>query len=619
MTLTRRNGLPVSIGLLIVFFVTSAFAAAEPEQDDAQAVIHSHAIAMYGDPKYSSDFTRFDYTSSEATKGGDLRRHSIGTFDSLNSFIAKGSPADDIGLIYDTLTVSSADEPFTQYGLIAKTLEYPADRSWIIFHIDPDARWHDGQPITAEDVAYSFQLLTEQGNPFYRFYYADVQAVDVIDSSQVKFTFKPGASLEMALVMGQLTVLPKHYWEQHDFSASTLEPPLGSGPYKITDVDPGRSIQYSRVEDYWAQNKPVRNGLYNFDRIIIDYYRDDVVALEAFKAGEYDFRYERASILWATGYKSDALLNNELIKEEIRHNNPAGMQAFAFNLRKPLFQDHHLREAISLAFDFEWTNQNLFYSAYKRSYSFFSNSELAATELPTNEELKLLAPFRDQIPDAVFNQVYQPPKSAGDDRNRKNLRRAKTILDAAGYKVKDNLLYSPQGEPVKFEILLVEKIFERITNPFIQNLARLGIQAHIRTVDPSQYVNRRRSFNFDMTTLVIGQSLSPGNEQREYWHSDAAEVEGSRNYMGINHPAVDALVDHIVTAKTRAELVTATHALDRVLLHQHYVIPHWHIDKHRLAYWNKFAQPDIAPAYDIGYNTGLMTWWIKNDTNAAAP
>lgn len=603
------------IVLLVSIFLLSCLALLASQRVNADAsgpIIKSHAIAMHGDAKYGPDFEQFDYTSKDAQKGGSIQLHSIGTFDSLNPYAPKGNPADDLQLIYDTLTTSSADEPFTQYGLLAKTIEYPADRSWVIYHLDPEARFHDGVALTAEDVEFSFRLLTEKGQPFFGFYYADVTSVEVLDQHRVKFSFRPGTSPETLLITGQLPVLPKHFWQHRDFTGSALIPPLGSGPYRIARVDPGRSISYERVKDYWGENKPTQKGMYNFDRITIDYYRDDVVALEAFKAGEYDYRYEQTAKLWATGYDSVALRDGRIIKEDIGHHNPSGMQAFVFNLRRPLFQNANLRQAISLAFDFEWTNRNLFYGAYKRSSSFFSNSELASAGLPSPAELALLDPFREQLPASVFDKVFQVPVSGGDQYNRTNLRAAKKLLDEAGYKVVNNQLMTPDGkQPVTFEILLFNPAFERVANPFAQNLKKLGITVRISRVDTSQYINRLRSFDFDMVTQVFPQSMSPGNEQRDYWSSQAANTPGSRNVIGINHPAVDALVDHIIQAQTREELVTACHALDRVLLNMHYVIPHWHSSVHRIAYWNKFMHPEVSPDYDPVYSTGLMTWWAK--------
>jgi microcin C transport system substrate-binding protein len=576
-------------------------------------VLSGHALAMHGEPKYQKGFEQFEYTSPEAKKGGELKLHSLGTYDSLNGFTAKGNKADHLGLIYDTLTVASADEAFTQYGLVAKWMEYPADLSWIIFQLDDRARFHDQTHIRADDIVFSFYTLMEKGDPSYRFYYADVEKVQALSDQRVIFKFKPTASRELALTVGQLPILPQHYWANRDFEKSDLEKPLGSGPYRIGNMEPGRTISYERVEDYWAINHPTRKGLYNFNTITHDYYRDGSVALEALKAGEYDVRRERVSKLWATAYTGNAIDNGELKTLEVEHENPTGMQAYIFNTRKNVFKNPKLRQAIILAFDFEWTNQNLFYGAYKRTSSYFSNSELASSGLPSKTELRILKPLKNYLPPEVFTDVYAPPKSDGKDRNRKNLRQAKKILDEEGFKVVDNQLIDPEsGLPVEFEILLYDLGFERVTNPFIQGLKKLGITANIRLVDTSQYINRMRSFDFDMMVHVFGQSLSPGNEQREMWHSSAANTPGSRNLVGIEDPAIDKLVETIIKARTRKQLVTAAKALDRALLNGHYVIPHWHINHHRIAYWDKFNRPETSPKYDGVYDTGLMSWWIKD-------
>jgi len=597
---------------LLGFSLIAALASFMATISHAEVLV-SHAIAMHGEPKYQNGFERFDYTSSKAVKGGKLKLHSLGTFDSLNSFTAKGNKADHLNLIYDSLTVASADEAFTQYGLVAEHMVYSADRSWIIFQLNPLARFHDRTQIRAADVVFSFNTLMEKGDPSYRFYYSGVEQVEALSELRVRFTFKSGASRELALTVGQLPILPKHYWATRDFERTDLEAPLGSGPYKIGKVDPARSITFERVTDYWASDHPTRRGLYNFDSITHDYYRDDSVALEALKAGEYDVRRERMSKFWATAYSGAPITDGRLKKIEIKHENPTCMQAYIFNTRQDKFKNKHLRQAIGLAFDFEWTNQNLFYGAYKRTHSFFSNSELASQGLPSASELKLLNPLRDQLPDSVFNAAFRPPISSGIDRNRNNLRKAKKILDAEGYKVVNNRLIDPSsGLPLSFDILLYDGAFKRVTNPFIQGLKKLGIDAQIRIVDTSQYINRMRSFDFDMMVHVFGQSLSPGNEQREMWHSSSSETNASRNLIGINDKAIDTIVEHIIEAQDRDELIIATRALDRVLLNGYYVIPHWHINHHRIAYWDKFERPSISPRYDGVYETGLMSWWSKS-------
>ena len=595
------------IALLIsMFFVHSSIAQAS----ETKNIIRSHAIAMHGEVKYPENFTRFEYTSPLATKGGKLRLFGTGTFDSLNGFIAKGNPADNLGLLYDTLMVSAADEPFTQYGLLAKSIEYPKDRSWVIFHLRPEATFHDGKSVTAEDVVFTFNLLLEKGNPRYKFYYADIDKAEAISDSSVKFTFKNNLNKELPLIAGQLPVLPKHFWQDKAFDQTSLTFPLGSGPYTVASIDAGRNITYTRNADYWGKDLAVNNGLYNFDEISIDYYRDANVAIEALKANEYDYRWENSSKFWATAYDIPAVDQQRLVKAEIQHQANSGMQGFVFNLRKSIFQDIELRKAMNYAFDFEWSNQTLFYDAYQRADSFFSNSEFAATALPNKQELALLEPYKEQLPSSVFTDVYTSPVTDGSGRNRKGLRAAKKLLDAAGYKVKNNQLFNKNGEAIRFEILLASPSFERIINPFIKNLAKLGIVANIRLVDTSQYINRSRSFEFDMLVSVFAQSESPGNEQQNFWGSEAADINGSANTIGIKNPVVDKLLEHVVSAKDREELVIATRALDRVLLHHHYVIPQWYKSSNRIVYWNKFGIPEIAPAYDRYYTTAIFTWWF---------
>ncbi|MCR8921779.1 extracellular solute-binding protein [Dasania sp. GY-MA-18] len=578
---------------------------------DQQTIIHSHAIAMHGEAKYPSGFSRFDYSSSLAVKGGELRLGQQGGYDSLNPFIAKGNSAAYLGLIYDTLTVSSKDEAFTQYGLLAESMEYPEDRSWIIFNLHPHATFHDGVAVTADDVVFTFNTLMEKGNPFYQSLYGDVESVVALSNKRVRFNFKNKLNQELALIVGQLAILPKHYWQDKDFASSSLEPPLGSGPYKLDSIDPGRSISYQRVSDYWGKDLAVNAGHYNFDRIIIDYYKDGNVLLEGLKAKQYDFRVEYSSKQWATGYTGEALTKRELIQEEIPHQLPKGMQAFLMNLRKPLFQDMRVRQALGLAFNFEWSNKNLFYNAYTRSQSYFSNSELAATGLPSAAELAILTPYKDQLPSSVFNQPYKAPVSDGDKYNRKNLIRAMHLLKEAGWRVVDNQLVDSNNQPFSFEITLVQPSFERIVNPYIKALKKLGITAHIRHSEVSQYINRLRNFDYDMIVGGFGQSLSPGNEQKEYWHSSTADTPASRNLIGIKNPVIDDLVDLVINAPDRASLVTRTRALDRVLLHNHYVIPQYYIASHRIAYWNKFQRPAISAKYDYGYQNSILTWWLK--------
>lgn len=567
-----------------------------------------HALTLYGEaPKYPADYRHFDYVEPDAPKGGTLRQAGFGSFDSLNPFINKGVAADEIGLVYDTLTRHGLDEPFSEYGLLAEKIERAPDNSWVRFHLRPEARFHDGHPVTAEDVVFSFETLMKDGAPMYRAYYADVSQAVAEDERRVRFDFKHAGNRELPLILGQLAVLPKHWWASRDFTKSGLEPPLGSGPYRIADVQAGRSIRYERVRDWWGKDLPANRGFYNFDAVQIDYYRDNTVALEALKAGQFDYWLETSAKNWATAYDVPAVKNGQLVKEEIANNNPTGMQGFIFNIRRPLFQDRRVREALALLFDFEWTNRQLFNGAYTRTRSYFDNSELASRGLPDEAELKILEPLRAQIPPEVFNNEFRPPVSDGSGIIRDQQRRAYQLLQEAGWRVEGDRMLDAGGQPVRIEFLLAQADFERILLPYKRNLADLGINLEIRRVDVSQYINRLRSRDFDMMVGGFSQSNSPGNEQREYWHSVSADNPGSRNFIGLKDPAIDRLVDGLVQADTRDRLISHTRALDRVLLWGHYVVPNWHIKTWRVAYWNRLAHPKVTPRYDIG----LYTWWSK--------
>ena len=540
-----------------------------------------------------------------------MRLSSIGTFDSFNGFISKGVSADGIGMIYETLTTGSSDEPITEYGLRAEKIEYPSYRKWVIYHLNPKSRFHDGEPVKPEDVIFTFNTLLEKGAPFYKSYYGEIKKVEKLGPQKVKFHFDPETTnRELVLITCQLPVLPQHYWEGRDFSKSSLEPPLGSGAYKIKKFEAGKYIIYERVKNHWAEELPVHLGMNNFDEVRYDYYRDATVALEAFKAGEYDFREENNSKLWATAYTGKSFDQNLVIRDEISHELPRGMQGFAFNTRKSIFKDRKVREALGYAFDFEWSNKNLFYGQYRRSPSYFTNSDLASSGLPSEAELKFLRPLKDHLPEEVFSKAYVLPKTDGSGNIRKQLRKASQLLKEAGWEVKDGKrIHTESGRALEFEILLISPAFERIVLPFSKNLERLGVKASVRVVDTAQYINRIRAFEFDMMVMVIGQSLSPGNEQNNYWHSDAAERNGSRNFMGIQNPAIDELITKVIQAPDREALVNSTRALDRALLWGHYVIPHWHINYYRLSYWNKFSRPKITPKYGLGF----FTWWIDEE------
>jgi len=581
--------------------------ALAPAADAAEGVSKSHALSLFGDIKYGAGFSHFDYVNPDAPKGGTARYSAIGTFDSLNPYILKGSPAIGLGLLFDTLMSPSGDEPASEYGLVAESVETPQDRAWVQYNLRTEARFSDGTSITPEDVIWTFDTLKAKGHPHYRLYYADVLKAEKIGDHSVRFTFRSGDNRELPQIVGEMPVLSKKYWEGRDFERTTLDPPLGSGPYKIESFDAGRSITYRRNPDYWGKDLPVNRGRHNVDVLRYDYYQDQTVSLEAFKAGQYDIRVENVAKNWATGYDSPALREGLFKKDEILNKVPTGMQGFGFNTRRPLFQDRRVRQALGYLFDFEWTNKNLFYGAYTRTESYFSNSELASSGLPSGDELNLLEKYRGEIPEDVFTAAYQPPKTDGTGNIRDSMRQALRLLKEAGWTVKNEKLVNDKtGQPFEFEFLLSQPEFERIVLPFVQNLARIGIAARVRTVDPAQYENRMKQFDFDMTVVLWGESLSPGNEQRDFWTSAAADETGSQNYVGVRSKAVDDLVGLIIGAPDRASLVTRVHALDRVLLQSQYVIPNWHISYFRVASWDKFSRPAISPPYTLA----LDTWWI---------
>ncbi len=592
--MNRSLGTALVIGLLL-----AAPALAQP----------SHGIAMHGDLKYPAGFKNFDYVNPDAPKGGEVRLADTGGFDTFNPYVIKGRAAAGISLIFETLMASSADEPFSEYGLLAESIDTPEDRSWVAFTLRKDARWHDGKPVTVEDVIWTFNMLKKKGRPFYRYYYADVQEPVRTGELTVKFTFTGGVNRELPLIIGQLPVLPKHYWEGRDFEATTLEPPLGSGPYRVADFEPNRHIVYERAPDYWAANNPTQKGYWNYDRIRYDYYRDSTVAIEAFKSGAFDYRPENSSKAWATAYDAPALRDGAMVKKTFDHNRPAGMQGFVMNQRRAKFRDPRVRQSLSYAFDFEWSNKALFYGQYVRTRSYFDNSELAAAGPPKGDVLALLEKHRASLPAELFTEPFVPPKTDGAGNLRKNLRAALKLLGQAGWRVDPKtkkLTDAKSGETMSFEILLVSPLFERIALPFKRNLKRLGVEASVRTVDSAQYKRRRDAYDFDMVVTGWGQSASPGNEQRSYWASASADRQGGRNLSGVKDPVIDALVEQVVSAPDRASLVTRVRALDSVLVWSHLVIPHWHTPYDRLIFWNRFGQPKTTP--DQGAQ--FFAWWI---------
>ena len=570
----------------------------------------AHAIAMHGDPKYSADFKSVDYVNPNAPKGGKVIFSSTGSYDSFNPFILKGTAAAGIGNLYETLTTNSSDEAFTEYGLIAEKIEWPEDRSWVAFTIRDEAVWHDGKKITPEDVIWTFNILMEKGHPFYKYYYGDVVEVIKENKNKVRFNFKGNTNLELPLIVGQLPVLPKHYWANQNFEETSMEIPIGSGPYKIKDFDPGRSITYQLDQNYWGKNIPIKKGTENFSFIKYEYYKDRSIEREAFKSGDIDFFSENTSKDWATSYATPAVQNGIIKKELIEHQNPQGMQGFAFNTRKDIFKERRVRQALSYAFDFEWTNKNLFYNAYKRTNSFFENSELASSGLPSGKEMEYLRAYMDILPKEVFKEEYNPPKTDGSGFMRLELQKAALLLQNSGWELIDRKLINKKtGKKFEFEILLVSPAFERIVAPFKDNLEKLGIEVTIRTIDSAQYQNRLDTFDFDMIVSTFSQSLSPGNEQRNFWGSDAAKTNGSRNIIGIKDTVIDLLIEKIISSKNREDLIHSTRALDRVLLWGHYVIPQWHISAYRTLYWDIFDKPLVRPKYSLGTNT----WWIDSE------
>lgn len=568
-------------------------------------------VAMHGEPKYKAGFDHLDYVNPAAPKGGDIHLASEGTFDSLNPYILKGDAAPGMGMTFQTLMASTADEPFSEYGLIAESTEIPDDRSWVIFNLRKEAKWNDGAPITADDVVWTFNTLISKGHPFFHAYYAKVAKAEALSPSRVKFTFSMAGNRELPLIMGQMVVLPKHYWEGKQFDTTDLkEAPLGSGPYRVKSVDPGHRIVFERVKDWWAKDLPITKGLYNFDTITYDIYLDSTVRRQALFSGAYDFTLENSAKEWNTSYSQQKPVQEGLIKkEEIKNSVPAGMQAFVFNTRRAFFSDPVVRQALNFAFDFEWSNKQLAFGAYKRTHSYFENSELASSGLPTGRELEILQEYRGKIPDEVFTREFTLPTTDGSGNNRENLSKAKQLLNQAGWKMGSSGLLEKNGQPFKFEILLssaASNAYERWFNPFIANLKRLGVQASIRYVDAAQYKRRIDDFDFDMILANFSESLSPGNEQRNFWGSDKADVKGSHNYIGVKSPVIDDLIAKLISAKDRDELVAICHALDRVLLWNYYVIPNWYIDVWRIAYWDKFGHPETTAKYDLVVPD---SWW----------
>ncbi len=571
----------------------------------------AHGISIDGKLKYPADFKHFDYASDEAGKGGTLVLHDLGSFDKMNPYTLKGSaPAGLDNLVFETLAVASLDEPFAGYGLIAKDIEVSADRLSVTYTLDPEARFSDGSPITPDDIKFSLNTLkSDQAHPFYQAYLQDIKGADILDDRRIRFNFAR-VNRELHMIASQLPVFSRKFYAEHPFDDPGMVAPVGSGPYVVADIKPGKSITYKRNHEYWAKDHPTRKGMFNFDTITYKYFRDQIISVEAFKAREFDFMMINIAKQWMRDLTGPKFDSQQILKEYLPHRNNQGMQGFVFNLRNPLFQDKNVRKALGLAFDFEWANNKLFFKQYTRSSSYFNNSNLAATGLPQGLELEYLQPFKAQLPPEIFTKPLTPFSTVPPDSLRGNLRKAKKLLADAGWTVKNGRLENQQGQPLEFEILLVSPSFERVMAGYVNNLKKLGVKATYRTIDPALYIGRLNRFDFEMTVHVFGQSQSPGNEQRDFWHSTSADRSGSRNLIGIKDQAVDQLVDKIIYAKTQEELAAACKALDRVLWYGYYVVPNWYLSRHRITFWNVFNRPETLPLY---YNPlqELMTWWMK--------
>ncbi len=586
--------------------------AGPPARAQEPGVVVSHGISTFGDLKYPAGFKHFDYVNPDAPKGGTMSFRGTGasqTFDSLNPFILKGEPAQGLGLLYDSLLSGAPDEPDASYGLVAESLEYPADRSWVIFNMRPEATFSDGVPITAEDVVFTYHALYEKGSPSYKISLKDIETVEALDPHKVKFTFKPGvATRDLPALVGGLSILPKHYYDKVDFTQSTMVPPVGSGQYLVADAQPGRSIKYCRNPKYWGASLPVNVGSSNFDCYIYEYYADNNAAFEAFKVGDYKFHQEFYSVLWATAYDFPALKKGWVKRVELADNSPSGSQGFWFNLRREKFADPRVREAIAQMFNFEWTNETLFYGLYKRTDSFFENSPMQAEGLPQGEELAVLEEFRDKLPPGIFTEpAYVPPVSGKQQLDRSALRRAMGLLDAAGWKIgTDGLRRNAKGETLSVEFIDDGSSFARVLNPYVVNLRRIGVDARFVSVDSAQMQQRQEDFDYDIIPGRFVMSMSPSVELRQLYTSEAATAKGSANLSGISDPVVDALVEKVIEAKSREELTARVKALDRVLRYEQIWVPNWYSGKYLVAYWDMFGQPPEQPPY----SRGDAYWWL---------
>jgi len=569
------------------------------------------AMGMGYQPKYSENYAHFDYTNPKAPKQGKLTMMGLGTFDSLNPYLLKGISAGGLGLlVFESLLEKSLDEPFSEYGLIADDFYLAEDKLSVTFHINPLARFSNGDAITAPDIKYSFDtLMSKAAHPQFRVYYADVKLATVIDRLTVRFDFK-NKNRELHMIVGEIPIFSKKWVGDLSFDKVSDVLPIASGPYTVKKFNRGKNIEYVKNPSYWAKDLPVRKGMFNYEQITYKYYKDSTIALEAFKAGEFDFFFENYSKRWARAHNGSRYDSGEIIKTQLAHKNNAGMQGFAFNTRREKFKDVRLRRALSLAYDFEWANDRLFYNQYVRADSYFSNSELAAQGLPEGKELALLEKYRDQLPAEVFTKKWKPATTIAPDSLRNNLIQARDLLADAGWTIQDGVLKNDKGEIFQLDILLVQNGFDRIVAPYAHNLKKLGIHTNYRKVDSSLYKHRMDTFDFDMVVHSFPSSVSPGNELMNMYHSGSAKIKGSNNIPGMTNPVIDDLVLAIIQSNEREEVVTASRALDRVLLVGEYLVPNWYINVHRVAYWNKFGIPKTQPLYYDPITWLLKAWWI---------
>lgn len=598
------------ISTLLITGISHAPLSAAWADDETQAVTRSWSMAEFGEPLYDESMTHWPYVNPDAPVGGNIVLGAFGSFDSLNSYLLKGEWPRSLGLLSDTLMVGSGDELASAYGLLASSVEYPADKSWIIFNLRPEAHFDNGSPITAADIEFSFQTIREHGRPFLKSFYDEVDSVEVLGDHQIKFSFSTTNSMKPLMKVAGLSPLSVEYWKDKDISKTYLTPDPSSSSYYLSEVDAGRSLTYKRVENYWGKDLAVNKGLANFDTIRYDYYRDLEVMLEAFKAGEIDFRAENSSKRWATAYQVEQVEKGEIVLDTPPDHAPGAIQAYFFNLRRAPFDDHRVRQAINLLYDFETIKRTILYNQYERINSYFPNSDYGVSGAPTAEEIAILEPFRDQLPAEVFTEEFRSPVSDGSGRNRREMRQALSLFNEAGWTLTDGKLMK-NGQQMSMELLLVQADQQRTAAPFIQNLKKAGIDASIRIVDSAQYQVRVDDFDFDLISVRLSFYPPPGPELRSNYGSAAADVRGSANLAGIKNPVADALIEQIVAAESLEKLQASTRALDRVLLWNHYVIPQFYNAEHRIAYWNRFGQPETLPRYISYTATGFPTgWWL---------